>query len=364
MNSKQRVITTLNHQQPDRVPVDYWAVPEVDQILLEAFQLKNKEEILDKFEVDFRYVKPVYAGSDFEERPDGSLHRKLAEGRLVDIWGVKRKEIEWAKGTYLEVTRSPLAEIESVREIENYPLPEVKNFDYHSLSEQCDKYRDFGIIFTGDRLATRASVFKLAMYLRGIDNLLMDMISNPKLVEALVSRLLEFHLEHNRLIFEAATAKVGIFMMGDDFGSEKGLLISPSMFRKFFKPALRSLIDLAKRFSLKTMLHSCGGIRELIPDFIEIGLDILNPVQIRAKGMDPEDLKGEFGRNICFHGSIDVQEELPFRTPDEIRKIVKSRIKVLGENGGFILAPAHNLQSDIAIENIIAMYEAKREYTC
>lgn len=363
MNSKQRIITTLNHQQPDRVPVDYWAVPEVDQILLEAFQLKNKEEILDKFEVDFRYVNPVYTGSDFEEQPDGSPNRKLAEGRLVDMWGVERKKIRWAKGEYLEVTRSPLAEIESTREIENYPLPEVKNFDYHSLSEQCDKYKDFGIIFTGDRLTTRASVFKLAMYLRGMDKLLMDLVLNPKLIEALIGKLLEFHLEHNQRIFEVSAQEIDIFMLGDDFGGENGLLISPSVFRRFFKPALRSLIDLAKKFGLKTMLHSCGGIRELIPDFIEIGLDILNPVQIRAKGMDPEGLKREFGRDICFHGSIDVQEEMPFRTPDEIRKIVKSRIKVLGENGGFILAPAHNLQPDIPIENIIAMYEAKREYT-
>ena len=251
MNSKQRVISTLNHQQPDKVPVDYWSVPEVDKILLEKFQLKNKEELLNRLQVDFRYVKPVYTGSDFEEQVDGSLHKRLTDGTLVDIWGVQRKEIKWAKGKYLEVIRSPLAEVESVKEVENYPLPKSKNFDYHSVCDQCDKYHNFAIILTGDRLTTRASVFKLAMYLRGMDRLLMDLILNPKLVEALVSRLLEFHLEHNRYIFETAADRIDIFMIGDDFGSENGLLISPSDFRKFFKSPLQKLVNLAKKFNLK-----------------------------------------------------------------------------------------------------------------
>jgi len=361
MSSKQRVVSTLNHQQPDKVPVDYWAVPEVDKILLEKFRLENKEDLLNIFQVDFRYVKPVYTGSHFEEQPDGSLHRKLTDGIFVDIWGVQRKEIKWAKGKYLEVIRSPLAEVENVREIEDYPLPEIKSFDYHSLPDQCGKHDSFAIILTGDRLTTRASVFKLAMYLRGMDRLLMDLILNPKLVEALVSKLLEFHLEHNRCIFEVAADKIDIFMIGDDFGSENGLLISPANFRRFFKPALQKLIDLAKKFNLKVMLHSCGAVRELIPDFIEIGVDILNPVQTSARGMNPKELKREFGKYLSFHGSVDIQRILRFGTPEKVREEVKSLIKVLGEEGGFILAPSHNLQPDIPIGNIIAMYTTERD---
>ncbi|GAI15838.1 unnamed protein product, partial [marine sediment metagenome] len=332
-------------------------------ILLGKFQLGNREELLNKLQVDFRYVKPVYAGSGFKEESDESLHRELSDGTFVDIWGVKRKKVNWGRGSYLEMIESPLRDASSVKEIENNTWPRVEDFDYQSISRQCCKYKDLAIILTGDRLTTRASVFKLAMYLRGMDKFLMDLVLNPKLVEALVGKLLEFHLEHNRRIFEAAAKEIDIFMLGDDFGSENGLLISLPMFRRFFKPALRCLIDSAKKFNLKTMLHSCGAVREIIPDLIGMGLDILNPIQIRAKGMDPEDLKREFGRDICFHGSIDVQKELPFRTPEEIRKIVRSRIKILGKNGGFILAPSHNLQLDIPIDNIVAMYEAEREYT-
>ncbi|MFQ6067662.1 MAG: uroporphyrinogen decarboxylase family protein, partial [bacterium] len=344
-----------------RVPVDYWAVPEVNEILLKKLGIEKENDLLNRLEVDVRYVKPSYAGSDFKEQPDGSLHRKLSDGTLIDIWGVKRKKVNWGRGTYLEVIESPLTDANCVKEIEDNTWPSVEDFDYQSISRQCSKYKDLAIILTGDRLTTRASVFKLAMYLRGMDKFLMDLVLNPMLVEALVAKLLEFHLEHNRRIFEAAAKEIDVFMLGDDFGSENGLLISLPMFLKFFKPALRCLIDLAKKFNLKTMLHSCGGIRELIPDFIEMGLDILNPIQIRAQDMDPKELKRQFGRDICFHGSIDIQKELPFRTPDEIRNIVRSRINILGENGGFILAPSHNLQPDIPVDNIIAMYTTARD---
>jgi uroporphyrinogen decarboxylase len=363
MNSKERVLAAIAHQEPDRIPADYWAVPEVTEILLKKFGMENENDLLNRLKIDIRYVKPFYAGSEFKEQPDGSLHKKLTDRSFVDIWGVKRKKVNWGRGSYLEVTESPLRDASSVKEIEDNTWPSVEVFDYQSISRQCSNYKDLAVILTGDRLTTRASVFKLATYLRGMDKFLMDLVLSPKLVEALVAKLLEFHLEHNRRIFEAAAKEINIFMLGDDFGAENGLLLSPPMFRRFFKPALRCLIDLAKKFNLKTMLHSCGGIRELIPDFVEMGLDILNPIQIRAQGMDPEKLKREFGKDICFHGSIDVQKELPFRTPEEIRKIVRSRINILGESGGFILAPSHNLQPDIPVDNIIAMYEAKREYT-
>jgi len=361
MNSKERVFAAIAHRSPDRVPVDYWAVPEVNETLLKKFGIEKENDLLNRLEVDLRYVKPSYTSSEFKEQPDGSLHRKLPDGTLVDIWGVRRKKVNWGKGSYLEMIESPLRDASSVKEIENYAWPSVEDFDYQSISRQCKKCEDLAIILTGDRLTTRASVFKLAMYLRGMDKLLMDLALNPKLVEALVAKLLEFHLEHNRRIFEASAKEIDIFMLGDDFGSENGLLLSPSMFRRFFKPALQCLIDLAKKFNLKTMLHSCGGVRELIPDFIEMGLDILNPIQIQAKGMDPEELKREFGGDICFHGSIDVQKELPFRTPEEIRKIVRSRINILGEDGGFILSPSHNLQSDIPVDNIIAVHTTTRD---
>ena len=360
-NPKQRVLTALAHREPDRVPVDWWAVPETVTGAMKTLGTNSQEELLQRLGIDLRYVKPRYAGDNYIEQPDGSFHKHHPDGTFVDIWGVQRKEIAWGKGSYLEVVRSPLVQAETPSDIEQHPWPDAEKFDYQSVVEQCEEYRDFGIVCTGDRLVTRASVFKLAMYLRGMDSLLMDLALSPKLVDALVHKLLEFHLEHNRRIFECSAEGIDIFMLGDDFGSENGPLISPEMFRRFFKPALKELIALGKRYGLKVMLHSCGSVRELIPDFIDIGLDVLNPIQTHARDMVPEELKREFGKDLCFHGSIDVQHTLPFGTPEEVKSEVKARIQTLGKEGGFILAPAHNLQPDVPTENILAMYRTAVE---
>ncbi|PIX77810.1 MAG: hypothetical protein COZ37_00755, partial [bacterium (Candidatus Ratteibacteria) CG_4_10_14_3_um_filter_41_18] len=358
MNSKERVLVSLGHQEPDRIPLDYWAVPETTNQLLQHFKLKNRDELLKRLNIDFRYVKPKYRGKKFKEEAGGSLQQNLPDGTYKDIWGVKRRRVNWAKGSYLEVIESPLAEAKTEEEIKNYPWPEVNSFDYPGIFEECEKYENYAIILTGDRLTTRASIFKLAIYLRGMEKFLMDLALNPKLAQALIAKLLEFHLKHNQRILERSVSKIDILMLGDDFGTERGPMMSLEMFRKFFKPGLKELIALGHNYGVKAMLHSCGGVREFIPDLIEIGLDILNPIQTQAKGMEPEELKREFGKDICFHGSVDVQRTLPLGTIEEIKKEVKSRIKILGKNGGFILAPSHNLQPDIPAENIIAMYEA------
>ena len=289
-NFKRRVQLSLSHKEPDRIPLDYWAVPEVTDHLLQTFVLADKDELLKKLNIDFRYVKPEYTGSHFKEEDDESLQQKLPEGNYRDIWGVKRKRINWEKGSYLEAIESPLAGAENVKEIENYSWPDVELFDYKGLPEKCQKYENYSIILTGDRLSTRASIFKLAMYLRGMEKLLMDLVLNPELAQALITKLLEFHLKHNEKILKVAASKIDILMLGDDFGTEKGPMISLEMFCKFFKPGLKELIALGHKYGVKVMLHSCGGIREFIPEFIEIGLDILNQIQNRAKGMQPEEL--------------------------------------------------------------------------
>lgn len=205
-------------------------------------------------------------------------------------------------------------------------------------------------------MGCKASVFKLAMYLRGFENLLMDMISNEKLVFALIDKLMEFHLSYTENTLKSGYSFIDIFMVGDDFGTETGPLISIELFRKFFKKPLQKLVELGHKYGVKVMLHSCGSIRKFIPDFIEIGFDILNPIQTTARGMEPDQIKKEFGQYICFHGSIDVQKTLPFGKVEDVKNEVKEKIRILGKGGGFILAPSHNLQPDIPIENILEMY--------
>ena len=362
MNHRKRVLAAVDHEEPDKVPVDYWGTPETTTCLCEYFNVQNSNQLLKKLNVDIRYVKPSYKVEEFEEQADGSLHKKREDGEYIDIWGVVRREISLGKNSYLEVQKSPLADITTAKEIEKCKFPNPVDFDYHSVGTLCEEYKDYAIICTGDRLTTRASIFKLAMYLRGMDKLFMDMALNPKLVQALIYKLLGFHIEYNRRIFEESADKIDIFMLGDDFGAQNGLLISLEMFRKFFKPALKKLIDLGHKFGLKVMLHSCGSIKLLIPDLINIGLDILNPIQTKAKDMDTNKLKKAFGKDLSFHGSVDVQQVLPFGTVEEVEREVKQCIDALAPGGGFILAPAHNIQPDTPIENIITLFETAQKY--
>jgi uroporphyrinogen decarboxylase len=159
---------------------------------------------------------------------------------------------------------------------------------------------------------------------------------------------------------EAANGKVDILWIGDDFGTQEGLLVSPDMWRDLFFDKIKSMCDLGHKYGAKVMLHSCGSTRKVWADLIEAGVEIYDTVQPEAKGMDSAELKEEFGDKMCFHGTISTQQTLPFGTPEDVTDEVRRRIETVGKNGGFILAPAHNLQPDTPLENIFAMYDAVR----
>jgi len=188
----------------------------------------------------------------------------------------------------------------------------------------------------------------------------LDLITHPEFAERLFQKITEFYLELNYRCFEEAGEKIDIFMLGDDMGTQEGLLVSPKSFRQLIRPYLTEHVRLAKRYGLRVMLHSCGAVRELIPDFIEMGVDILNPVQVRARGMRTAELKQEFGDVLSFHGSVDVQQTLPAGKPENVRAEVRERIETLGRRGGFILCSTHNIQGDTPLENILAMYDEAR----
>ena len=346
MTSKQRVMDAIDHKETDRVPLDLWVTKEVMGKLCAHFRTDQADDVMEELGVDIRVVEPEYIGPPLEESP---------EGLVKDIWGVIRRRVNYSDGNYLEVEHYPLEGDISISDMENYPWPDPDYYDYSVIPKACEKYGDYAILNVGNRL-NRTSVLKAAIYLRGMQQLMMDMALNPPLVEILLEKISDYYLAHNERIFKAGEGLIDIFMMGDDFGTQKGLLISPEMFRRFFAPRLKEFAAQAKSYGLKVMLHSCGSIRELIPDIIEIGVDILNPIQANAKGMIPEELKEQFGDSISFHGGIDIQNTLPFGTAEDVEREVKDRIRVLGKNGGYILASTHNIQADTPVENILAMY--------
>ncbi|OHB68592.1 MAG: hypothetical protein A2V70_05890 [Planctomycetes bacterium RBG_13_63_9] len=356
MDARERVTLALNHEEPDRVPIDYWGTSTVTERLLDYFGLCGEEELLQHFDVDFRYIDgPKYVGPEPEVHEDGSEE---------DHWGVPRVRVEVGsrrqRSVYREVLHFPLKAAKSVDQVRAYPKwPSPDWFDYDCVADQVAEARRTGkvVVFMGDRM-NRCAQLKPAMYLRGIDQILLDVALAPETAEYLFGRIAAFYLEYFRRALEAADGGIDILMMGDDFGTQKGLFMSPSMWRQFLRPGFKSFVDMAHGYGCKVAHHSCGSIKPIIGDLIECGLDILNPIQPDVRDMDRRELKSSFGDRLCFHGSISIQKTLPFGTPDDVRDEVRERFETLGAGGGFIFCTAHNIQADTPTENVVSLFQA------
>lgn len=398
---RERVLTALSHRRPDRVPRDYWATAEVTARLCRDLGLANKEALLRHFGVDLRYVEgPAYVGQSLRQHPDGSVE---------DLWGVRRlpKTVTGAgyTWTYQHVVEAPLAAASSPAEVEAYPRwPSAAGWDYSQLQAQCLAGAGFAVVNAGDRL-DRTAQLKPMMYLRGMEQAYLDLTLNPEVAEATIERIVAYFLEYNRRVFAAArlcvadlptchpgppagggvshpgrsvagaernhdrgaesaqhrASAIDIFMMGDDFGTQQGPMMSLETWRRFFRPGFAAYIELAHRYGIRVMHHTCGSVVALIPDFIECGLDILQSLQPQAAGMDLATLCREYGRDLCFHGGLDIQGVLPHGTPAQVRQHVRQQILAAGDAGGYILCTAHNLQPDTPTENVLALFAAVEE---
>lgn len=359
LGCRERVLTAIDHQEPDRVPIDFWAVPEIMNRLQRHYGISDEETLLEYLGVDMRVVRgPSYAGLEM---------RRYADGTVEDLWGVRRRVVTFGegekRGSYKELAFSPVASAMTVREIETYPgWPSPDWWDYSTIAEQCARFSGYCVFFAGDRL-DRTAQLKTAMYLRGIEQIMIDLVENPALVECMLEQINAYYLEYNRRVFEAAEGRIDVFMMGDDFGMQTGPMMSVAMWRRYFEKGFRAYIDLAHRYGIPVMHHTCGAVRPLIPLFIDAGLDILQSLQPRAAGMDLAGLKREFGQDLVLHGSVDIQRTLPFGTPDDVRAEVRQRLEMGKPDGGFIICTAHNIQVDVPLASVLALVEAYQEYT-
>jgi uroporphyrinogen decarboxylase len=339
MLPRERVLAAINHHQPDRVPVDLWAEEPVWERLLADLNLKTRDALLERLDVDVRYVSPVYP-------PD-----VIANGVKQNMWGERWMMANTPWGRDWEHVAGALDNVSSLAEIEAFPWPSCDQVDYSSLAEQCDKYEGFAIAYGN------ADIFERPALVRGWENFLCDTSLNPDWVDFILKKFLDFFVEDFTRCLEATRGRIDIFWALTDLGTQSGLLQSRKMFQRFIAPATKTLAEQCHRNAVNFMFHSCGSVRELIPDLIELGVDILNPIQPAATGMEPEGLKRDFGDRLCFHGGIDIQYLLPLEPPEAVRKEVQRRVKILGKGGGYILAPSHNLQLDIPTANVLAMYD-------
>jgi len=350
MDSRERVFLALNHEEPDRVPFDFWASEGAWRIIEQGSGLRE-DEFLDKYDVDFRYIGgPEYIGP------------KLAPD--TDIWGVKRHLVDvptpYGRETYSEVDVSPLASTSSADEVEDFQgWPSPDNFNYSVVKAQAQAVKDSGrvVVFMGDRL-NRIAQLKPAMYLRGVEQILVDMAVEPDIVRTIFGRMRTFYAEYLQRILEAADGLIDIVLTGDDFGQQGGLLVSPDMWDKFLAEGFACYMRVINAYGARSMHHTCGDVRLLVDRMRKLGLNILQSLQPEAMSDFFPELKLKFGGDMCFQGGISIQQTMPKGCPADVTAEVKERVRLLGVNGGYILCTAHNVQADCPYSNVIALLDA------
>ena len=378
MNSRDRVLASLSHREPDHVPLDIGG-SDVTGIHRDAFRRLARylglqeevllyhrvqqlalpsEEMLKRFQVD---VRPLLAQpSDSWELmvEDTGTHQTF-----TDEWGVR-----WAMpkngGLYYDMIEHPLSDASGAADLANRRWPDGANkARFRGLRHQAEELAGRG--FATTLAPVYGGILESAAWLRGYENFYMDLIRDPVLTETILDATLRFHLDFWAAALEEVGDLLDVAVEYDDLGWQSGLLISQETYRRYVKPRHRELFDIIKaRSRAAVFLHSCGAVHQLIPDFIEAGVDILNPVQVSAAGMDnTRRLKEDFGDHLIFWGGgVDTQAVLPRGTPAEVKEEVKRRIGDLAPGGGFVFAAVHNIQPDVPPENVMAMWEAWHEY--
>ncbi len=366
MNSRERVLEALDHQEPDRVPIDIGHVgPHLDAYkkIKEYFGLERTEDDVASLwgmaSMDDRILKKLHA--DFRRvQASGPPEEKLVDGSIRDILGIVWKK---SASNYSWVAAHPLGNAKEVTDIEDYNWPDIDSLDLtRGVERKARKLEDEGWAVVSDFVFN--GPFNTAQWLRGEVNLARDFYMNPKIADKLITIITDIGIKIFGQFLDALANHVTIVSTSDDFGIQSGLALSPAQYRRFIKPHHKRLNDLLhQKSAARILLHSCGTTEPILRDLIEAGVDIINPVQPLAKGNeDSEELKKNFGSDVCFHGGIDTQQILPFGTVDEVKSEVRTRISAFAKNGGYILAPAQSIQPDVPIENVIATFESAYKY--
>jgi len=341
---RERWEAILKGQRPDRLPMDYRATPEVTERLMRHLSCSSTGELYQKLHIDAPVgVAPRYTGP------------KLEPG--TDMFGCRFRDVDYGSGVYSECVYHPLAKYNTVEEIDkNYGWPSVDWFDYSVIPREIEGKEEYPVRGGG------SEPFLTYKNLRGQEQAFMDLVLNPEIVDYCLDKLFDFCYENTLRIYEQLPGRVTFSYVAEDMGGQTGLMFSPDHIRRFLLPRMKRMISLAHQAGVYVFHHNDGAIRKIIPDLIDIGIDILDPIQWRCEGMDREGLKRDFGDKLVFHGGVDNQYTLAFGTVEEVKREVIENIEILGYDGKYILAPCHNIQPVSPMENIVAMYETGYEY--
>lgn len=358
MNSKERFLATLQGNKTDRPPLYVSLVPQLAKRLSDHLGVKYEQPVSSLLGSRISFndmlvgmgVDAIGVAACF---PDDNQPYTNKDGITFNEWGIGTRTV----GLYDEFVVHPLAHAKSVEDIENYKFPDVDAPGrFRFAKETIEKYgKTHGII--GD---LECAIYEISWYLVGLEKFLVDMMMEEPYVEVLLDKVTDIATKTGLRLIELG---VDMIWAGDDFGSQTSLIMSNDDFKKYFKPRINRMFEAFRNANPNISLawHSCGAITQIIPEFIDLGLNFMNPLQPLAHGMDAENIKRNFEGKIGFFGAICVQDLLPNKTPEEVKTEVKRIAKLLGEKGNYILAPAHNIQDDTPVENILALFEAAKE---
>ena len=342
MTSRERVLQALEHKPTDRAPANYAAHQPVTDGLIEKLGVADTEELLVSLGVDMRRIGFGYGQPD--TGPD-------SDGYMRTMWGAKHREQDPGDG--LPNYISPFTEDTTVDDVHAHDWPDPQALDYSLVREACRKHHEEYVTFG----APWSPFFHEVGWLIGQETFLIWMSTKPDVVRAIIQHVVDYEVEATRRFLEATDGMLDITYFGNDFGTQRGLFISPQMWHDFMRSPLKRYFDVSHEYGCKVMKHSCGAIRDIIPSFIADGVDILDPIQVAAAGMDLAGLVRDFGAELCFHGGVDTQRTLPFGSTEDVRAEVRSYLNVTRKNGGYILCGSQDFIEDIPLDNILAMYD-------
>jgi uroporphyrinogen decarboxylase len=348
MTPKERLLAVLQRKKPDRLPTFFNATPEAAAKMYSHCRVAGYDEFCDLLHIDKHvHVEPRYIGPALPER--------------TTFWGAQYKDIHYDGGTYSGldgvIDYHPLAKCHSVEEImAAYRWPSADWWDYSVLKEQITGKEEWVIVGGGSE-----PFMDYKEQLRGVEQAFMDLHEHPDMVAYCLQKMYDLAYEKTTRMYEAIPGRILVSWVAEDMGTQESMLYSPKHIRQFFLPHMKRMIDLVHQAGAYAFHHSDGAVREIIPDMIGLGIDVLNPIQWRCPGMDREGLVRDFGDQVIFHGAMDNQYTLAFGSVKEVRQEVLDNVRILGSKGGYVPGPCHNIQVISPPENIVTMYRTIAE---
>ena len=347
LSSRERVLTALNHEESDRVPIAMIcgninppAMRDLDKYLKQT-RGTNAQSYIDSF-LD---VTEISACGEFDEKSD--------------IWGVQRKDVCYGEGSYSEISYYPLNKMSTLEEIQNYAFPKVGQMP---ISQKIDEIRTIRKRKNTALVLSNVNIFETSWYMRGFEQAMMDMMLQPDLIHYILETVTTFFAEYFFKILKECNDDVDMVFTADDIGQQEGLLLPLDMWEEFIKPYHVRINEMIHNMGVKVIYHTDGAVSEAVPGLIDMGIDILQALQFSASNMDPNHLKDNYGEMLCFEGGMCVQNILPFGKAEEVREETRKLITALGKNGGYLCGPSHFIQAGTPPENIVAFFDEALSY--